>query len=74
MSEKMEVEKKTRKKYMTFKERLQNPEYREKHMKYIMTPIECEICNCKVSRYYLKKHKQTKRHQLNDVVHGLVDN
>jgi hypothetical protein len=45
----------------TFKEYYADPEFKEKHQKYMLEPIECE-CGCKVMRSNISKHKKTPKH------------
>ena len=46
----------------TFKEYYADPEFKEKHQKYMLEPIECE-CGCKVMRSNISKHKKTSKHK-----------
>ena len=45
----------------SFKEYYANPEFKEKHQKYMLEPIECE-CGCVVMRSNISKHKKTPKH------------
>ena len=45
----------------TFKEYYANPEFKEKHQKYMLESIECE-CGSKVMRSNISKHKKTPKH------------
>ena len=46
----------------TFKEYYNNPEFKEKHNKYIREKIMCEDCKKDVQRVAMAKHKRTKKH------------
>lgn len=46
----------------TFKEYYSNPEFKEKHQKYMLETIECE-CGCKVMRSNISKHRKTPKHK-----------
>jgi len=45
----------------TFKEYYANPEFKEKHQKYMLEAIVCE-CGCKVMRSNISKHRKTPKH------------
>jgi len=45
----------------TFKEYYANPEFKEKHQKYMLEAIVCE-CGCKVMRSNISKHRKTVKH------------
>jgi hypothetical protein len=57
----MEESKITKQKCKTFKERYQDPEYKEKHTKYICEKVQCDRCDCYVQRVALAKHKRSKK-------------
>lgn len=61
---------KTIKKTKTFKEYYQDPEFRERHKKYMLTKVKCD-CGCDIARNHMSHHKKTKKHQrlLNNPVH-----
>lgn len=46
-----------------------NPEYKQKHLKYVLEKVPCEICGVDVARCYLAKHKRSKKHATNETLH-----
>ena len=46
----------------TFKEYYADPEFREKHLKYITEKLPCE-CGCMVSRVNWLRHAKTNKHK-----------
>ena len=52
---------KENKKSKTFKDRYQNKDFKEKHLKYIQEKLACE-CGLMVSRVAIAKHRRTKKH------------
>jgi len=51
-----------------FKDYYQDPDFKKKHLEYIMTKVNCPECNHSYSRCNLAKHKQSKKHQKRVVV------
>lgn len=51
----------TSKKAKTFKEYYKNPEFREKHLKYMKTKVVC-ACGTPCERCNMFNHKRTKKH------------
>ena len=49
-------------KYMTFKERYEDEEFREKHLKNMNKKVKCE-CGCKSTKGNLARHKKTMIHK-----------
>jgi len=47
----------------TFKEYYQDPVFRERHKKYLLTKIECPECGCVTSRCNMSHHKKTEKHK-----------
>ncbi len=43
----------------TFKDYYQDPEYKAKHKKYLLTKVPCLNCNCMVTRCNMSHHKKT---------------
>ncbi len=46
----------------TFKEYYQNPEFKEKHKKYMAEKITCKCGKTDIARYNMTKHKKIKQH------------
>lgn len=61
---KVDDEKIAKKKQKTFKEYYQDPEFKEKHKKYVSEKIKCS-CGRMVMRMAMAKHKRTKIHERN---------
>lgn len=56
-----------------FKKRYDNdPEFREKHKKYMRERVVCS-CGKKVVRNYLSKHKKTKLHTKTSLENGIIE-
>ena len=51
-----------KKKYKSFKEYCEDPEFKKKHINYIKTYIECEDCKKRVQRCALSRHRLSKKH------------
>jgi len=49
------------KKYKTFKDYYQDPEFKKRHMEYINSYVTCS-CGTQVRRAYMTVHKKTKKH------------
>ncbi len=47
----------------TFKEYYQDPVFRARHKKYLLTKIECPECGCVTSRCNMSHHKKTEKHK-----------
>lgn len=58
----VQVVEKPIKRSKTFKERYQDPEYKEKHKQYVNQKIECD-CGKSVTRAGLALHKRSRIHQ-----------
>ncbi len=63
----VEIIEKPKKKYMTFKERYQNEEYRQKFLENMRQPVHCEICDISFHKSGKNKHQKTKKHQINEL-------
>jgi hypothetical protein len=46
----------------SFKEYYQNPEFKKKHLEYIMSKVQCTDCGAMCSRCNLTKHKKSVKH------------
>jgi hypothetical protein len=47
----------------TFKDYYADPEYKKRHLAYVLEKVECNICNTMVARCNMSKHKNSMRHK-----------
>jgi hypothetical protein len=62
------------KKYMSFKERYQNEEYKKKHLEKIKELVRCEMCNCEIMRCGRSRHERSQKHILNKMLNDYKEN
>ena len=56
---------------LSFKDRYANPEFKQKHLAYVLEKIDCEVCNCKFGRCKRTVHERTQKHQQNLLIQQL---
>lgn len=56
--------------HKTFNDYYSEPNYRRKHLDYVLTKVECKACKTMVARCNMTKHKKTMKHKRNQ---DLVD-
>ena len=58
----MALEVKEKKPYKTFMDYYKDPTYKEKHLKYICTKVQCPECKAVTNRCGMAKHRRSKKH------------
>lgn len=61
--EDIEVENNDLKVTRSFKDYYADPEYKKRHLAYVLEKVECKVCQTMVSRCNMSKHKSSMRHK-----------